>query len=186
MSLIILAVLIVIVFGFISIYNSLIRLKNQIDRAWSNIEVILKQRFDEIPQLVQVLEQFVNYENQILSKLMEARTHYSSAKTVKDKMGSSEDMSLAFQGLLALSESYPELKSNENFRQLQNRVSDLEHQLSDRRETYNDSVTNFNTRIEQIPDVLVARIFNYTSREMFQVSEHEMQKPSLQMKLPNS
>ncbi len=184
MNLIILGIVTVIIFVFVSIYNSLIRLKNQIDRSWSNIEVILKQRFDEIPQLVQIIEQFVNYENKILSKLIEARKNYSSAQTIKDKMDSSQRMSMAFTGLLALSENYPELKSNENFKQLQNRISDLENQLADRREHYNESVTNFNTRIEQIPDVIVARSLNYLPKEMFKVAEEEKQKPNLKMNLP--
>lgn len=185
MNFIILGFVVVVIFIFVSIYNSLVRLKNQIDRSWSNIDVILKQRFDEISQLIQVVEQYVTYENQILSKLIEARKNYSSANTVKDKMDSSQGMSMAFKGLLALGESYPELKSNENFKQLQGRVSDLENQLADRREHYNEAVTNFNTRIEQIPDVIVARSLNYTAKEMFKVTEVERQQPSLKMKLPN-
>ena len=184
MGLIIIAVMVIVVFAFVSIYNSLIRLKNQIDRSWANIEVLLKQRFDEIPQLIQVIEQYVTYENKILSNLIEARKNYSSAQTVKDKMESSATATKAFGGLLALGESYPELKSNENFRQLQSRISDLENQLSDRRENYNESVTNFNTRIEQIPDVIVARTLNYMPRELFKVTEEEMKKPLLKMNLP--
>jgi len=176
--------MVIVVFAFVSIYNSLIRLKNQIDRAWSNIEVILKQRFDEIPQLIQVIEQYVTYENRILSKLIEARKNYTSASTVKDKIESSAAATQAFGGLLALGESYPELKSNENFKQLQGRISDLENQLSDRRESYNEAATNFNTRIEQIPDVIVARTLNYASRELFKVTEEEKKKPLIKINLP--
>ncbi len=183
MSLVILAIIIVAIFAFVSVYNSLVRLKNQVDRSWANIDVILKQRFEEIPQLIQVIEQYVTYENKILTKLVEARKHYSSAQSVKDKIDSSQEASFAFKGLLALGESYPELKSNANFLKLQTRVSDLEDQLSDRREHYNEAVTNFNTRIEQIPDVIVARTLNYQPKELFQVAEEEKQKPSLKMNL---
>jgi LemA protein len=178
------ALIVFVIFIFSSVYNSLIRLKNQVDRSWANIDVLLKQRYDEIPQLVQVIEQYVGYENKILSKLMEARKSYSTSQSVKEKMNSSEGMSLAFNGLLALGENYPDLKSNDNFKQLQNRVSDLESQLSDRRETYNDAATNFNTRIEQIPDIIVARSLNYQAREMFKMEPLEKQKPKLKMKLP--
>ena len=184
MNLIILAVIVIAIFVFVSVYNSLVRLKIQIDRSWANIDVILKQRFEEIPQLVQVLEQYVTYENKILTKLIEARKHYSSAQSIKDKIDSSAEASLAFNGLLALGENYPELKSNANFLKLQTRVSDLEDQLSDRREHYNEAVTNFNTRIEQIPDVFIARSLNYQPKEMFQVTEVEKQKPSLKLNLP--
>ena len=184
MNLIIIAVIIILVLAFVSIYNSLIRLRNQVDRAWANIDVLLKQRFDEIPQLVQVIEQYVNYENSIITKLVDARKNYASARSVHEKMESSQQASSAFQGLLALGENYPELRSNDNFKQLQSRISDLENQLSDRRESYNETVTNFNTRIMQLPDVLIARILNYMPLDMFRVSEEEKQKPNLKMKLP--
>lgn len=184
MGLIIVGIIVVVIFAFVSVYNSLIRLKNQIDRSWANIEVILKQRFDEIPQLIQILEQYVGYENRILTKLMEARKNFGAAQNVKDKMDSSTRATQAFSGLLALGESYPELKSNANFTQLQGRISDLENQLSDRRESYNETVTNFNTRIQQIPDVIVASALSYTPRELFKVSDEEKQKPSLKLNLP--
>lgn len=171
---------------FVSIYNSLVSLKNQIDRAWSNIDVILKQRFDEIPQLVQVVEQYAGYEMDVINKLTQARSKYLGAQTTADKMKANSDLGSAFQGFFALSENYPELKANANFLQLQGRVSELENTLADRRETYNECVTNFNTRLEQFPDVILAKTIGYKSRELFQTEAQYRQRPSLKMNLPKS
>lgn len=178
------AVIGVLVIMFVSIYNGLVRLKNEVERAWANIDVILKQRFDEIPQLVQVIEQFSQYEAGIIEKVTKARTMYGQARNAEEKMTASNNMSLALQGIMAIGENYPEIKSNQNFLQLQNSISNLENMLSDRRELYNQTVANFNTRIEQFPDVLAARILNYQNKQMFQVAESEKIKPNLKMNLP--
>jgi LemA protein len=180
----------VIVLGILLImgiqtYNGLVRLKNDVQRAWSNIDVILKQRFDEIPQLVQVLEQFAQYESSVIQKLVDARTRYGSANSVPEKIQASNEMSLALKGVLAIGEAYPDLKSNNNFMHLQSRVSGLESTISDRRELYNQTVANFNTRIEQFPDVFAARILNYQTQELFSVNETERERPSLKMNIPN-
>jgi LemA protein len=103
---------------------------------------------------------------------------------VEEKIKSSQEMSLALSGVLAIGEAYPELKANQNFINLQSRVSSLETTLSDRRETYNEVVTNFNTRLEQFPDVLAARILGYQEQMLFKVDEAEKIKPSLKMDLP--
>lgn len=118
----------------VSIYNNLVSQKQQIDRAWANIEVILKQRFDEIPQLIEVIEQSASYEQGTLKKVIEARSQYSSAQTIENKIAASNEMSLALKGVLALGESYPDLKANQSFVQLQSRVSELEGLIADRRE----------------------------------------------------
>ena len=170
----------------ISIYNALVSLKNQIDRAWANIDVILKQRFDEIPQLVQIIEQFAGYEMDVINKLTQARSKYVGAQTTSEKIKANSELGSAFQGFFALGESYPELKSNASFLQLQGRVSELESTLADRRETYNECVTNFNTRLEQFPDVIVAKTLNYNARDLFQIEAHHRQAPSLKMNLPKS
>lgn len=166
------------------IYNGLISLRNQLERAWSNIDVILKQRYDEIPQLIQVIEQFVTYESGLLKELAEARAHYGSAKTVGEKIQASQEMTMALKGVVAIGEAYPELRSNQNFNQLQARISELENAISDRRESYNEAVAVFNTRIDQFPDVFVARFLNYQRQELFQASESERSAPSLKMNLP--
>jgi LemA protein len=168
----------------VNIYNGLISLRNQLERAWSNIDVVLKQRFDEIPQLIQVIEQYAGYESELLKNLADSRTRYGMARNVPEKIEASREMSLALQGVIAIGEAYPELKSNQNFVQLQTRISALENMISDRREAYNETVANFNTRIDQFPDVLAARILNYQRQEMFQATEAERTAPSLKMNLP--
>jgi LemA protein len=168
----------------VGIYNGLVRLKNQVERAWANIDVLLKQRFDEIPQLVQVIEQYSNYEAGLLQKIADARANYGQSKSIGDKIQASQEMSLALKGIFAIGEAYPELKANQNFIQLQSRVSELENMIADRRESYNEAVTNFNTRIEQFPDVFAARFLNYRAQELYQVAESEKALPNLKMKLP--
>jgi len=168
----------------LNIYNGLVSLRNQVERAWANIDVILKQRYDEIPQLIQVIEQYGNYEAGLLQKLAEARSHYGNARSVGEKIDSSQQLSLAVQGVMAIGEAYPDLKANKNFSDLQARISSLESTLSDRREGYNECVANFNTRIDQFPDVLAANILGYRRQQMFKVSEIEKTAPSLKMNLP--
>jgi len=168
----------------VNIYNGLVSLRRQVERAWANIDVILKQRFDEIPQLIQVIEQYAGYESGILQKLAEARANYGQARNIDEKIEASQSMSFALKGIAAIGENYPELKANQNFTQLQGRVSQLESTIADRREIFNESVTNFNTRIDQFPDLFAARILGYKHQNLFQVLETERVAPSLKMNLP--
>jgi LemA protein len=177
------AVLVVFSYG-ITVYNGLVKLKNQTQRAFANIDVILKQRHDEIPQLLQVIEQYAQYERGTIDRVIEARTRYGQASTVNEKVQASQEMSLALRGVFAIGEAYPELKANQQFTQLQTRVSALESELSDRRESYNESVTNYNTRIQQIPDVFFARMLGYQPFDLFRVTEDEKVAPNLKMQLP--
>ena len=174
------------IFGVVGVglYNGLISLRNQVERAWANIDVVLKQRFDEIAQLIQVVEQYAGYENGIIKSLAEALSHYGQASSVKDKIKASQEMSIALQGIAAIGENYPDLEANQNFLQLQGRVSQLENTISDRREGYNDAVAIFNTRIDQFPTVFVARLLNYQRQELFKATTSERTMPSLKMNLP--
>lgn len=178
----------IVLFGLavmmVNVYNGLVGLRAQLERAWANIDVILKQRFDEIPQLIQVIEQYANYEAGLLEKLAEARRHYGQSNSVDDKMKATQELNVALKGVMALGEAYPELKANTNFVQMQSRISQLESTIADRRESYNETVANFNTRIEQLPDVFVARFLNYQRQQMFKVEESEKVTPSLKMNLP--
>ena len=178
-----LIVLVLFFFMGINIYNNLVALKNQMERAWTNIDIILKQRFDEIPQLIQVIEQYAQYEQQSFKKIVEARNAYMEAKNIDGKMKAANDLSSGLQGLLALGEAYPELKANASFVQLQSRVSELENQIADRRELFNESVTNFNTRIEQLPDVFFARALGYTEKPLYRPPVEQTTRPSLKMNL---
>lgn len=167
-----------------TIYNNLISLKENIKKSWANIDVILKQRHDEIPKLISVCESYVQFEKGILDRLMKARENYFGAKGVSQKAAASGEVTAALGGLFAIAESYPELKSNEHFMNLQNRISHMEETLADRREFYNDSANNYNIRIQQIPDVFVAGFLRYQKEELFQVSEQDKQDVKIDIKLP--
>lgn len=175
------AVIIIISFYAVTIYNSLVNIKNQVSKAWANIDVVLKQRFDEIPQLIEVINQYVQHEKNIITQLTNARTLYGKANSPNEKIKASSELSLALQGIMSIGENYPELKSNTNFMQLQTRISELEEMLTHRREFYNEAVNIFNTRIEQLPDVFVARMLNYTPKVYFEVASSEKIRPNLKI-----
>ncbi len=126
------------------LYNGLIAVKNNVDKAWANIDVLLKQRHDELPNLMEVCKGYMKYEGDTFERVTKARSMYSQAQTVDQKVEASATMTSALGRLLATAENYPELKANNNFMQLQNRISELESQIADRREFYNDSVNVFN------------------------------------------
>ena len=169
-----LAVLILIVLSlvlyFVTIYNGLISLKNNIDKAWSNIDVLLKQRHDELPKLVAICEGYMKYEQETLKKVIEARSLYDQARGVAQTAQADQAVSQALKSLFALVEKYPELKADQNFLGLQGRVSVLENSIADRREFFNESVNVYNIRIQQIPDVIVARLFSFESSELWRIN----------------
>ena len=169
-----LAVLVLIVLSlvlyFVTIYNGLISLKNNIDKAWSNIDVLLKQRHDELPKLVAICEGYMKYEQETLKKVIEARSLYDQARGVAQTAQADQAVSQALKSLFALVEKYPELKADQNFLGLQGRVSVLENSIADRREFFNESVNVYNIRIQQIPDVIVARLFSFESSELWRIN----------------
>lgn len=168
------ALIIVVFIGwFIGIYNSLVRLKNNIQKAWSNIDVLLKQRHDELSKLLDTVKGYMKHEREVLTKITEARTAFMNAQSVADKARADNMMTSTLKSLFAVAENYPELKADRSFTQLQSRVSDVENQIADRREFYNDSVNTFNIRIEQIPDIFIARMLGYTRKELFKVDESD-------------
>ncbi len=168
----------------IMIYNGLISLKENIRKSWANIDVILKQRHDELPKLISVCEGYAEFEKGVIDRITQARENYGRARTVGEKSKASGQISAALAGLFAIAENYPDLKTNQNFMQLQNRITHLEESLADRREFYNDSVNNYNIRIKQIPDVFVAGFLGYRDEELFEVSEEERKDVEIKFKLP--
>src|SRR5207302_7162288 len=124
----------------VMIYNGLIALKNDIDKAWANIDVMLKQRHDELAKLLAVCKGYMDYERDTLQKIVQARSMYQQAVTVDQKAQANQSMKAALRGLFAVAENYPDLKANNNFMQLEKRITKLENQIADRREFYNDSV----------------------------------------------
>jgi len=168
----------VAVFYLISVYNGLVDVKNAVSKAWSNIDVLLKQRHDELPKLIDTCKQYMQHEQATLEKVIAARAQVSSARESQDvaAVGRAETgLRNGLGQLFALAESYPDLKANEQFLQLQSRISSLENSIADRREFYNESVNINNVRIEQFPGVLVARFFNFKSAELLKFSSEELQ-----------
>src|SRR5215469_10976294 len=133
-------------------YNSLVQVKNDIDKAWANIDVLLKQRHDELPKLIETCKGYLQYEQKTFQVIVEARNAYQGATTIPDKAQADNMLTGALKNLFAVAENYPDLKANANFLQLQSRITDLEEKIADRREFYNDSANTYNIRIQQLPD----------------------------------
>src|SRR4029077_2637895 len=148
MSTVILLMFLFAIFGavayVVTIFNGLVTLKNDIDKAWSNIDIMLKQRHDELPKLLDVCKGYMDYERDTLQKITQARSLYQQAVSVGQKAQADQSMTSALRGFFAVAENYPQLKANDNFMRLQGRITDLESQIADRREFYNDSVNTFN------------------------------------------
>jgi LemA protein len=177
-GIIFLAVLAVMLVYFIMTYNGLVVVKNNVSKAWANIDVLLKQRHDELPKLIDACKEYMKYEQATLEKVIQARSCVADARESHNiaALGAAESALRAGLGsLFALVESYPELKANENFLHLQSRISGLEDAIADRREFYNDSANINNVRIEQFPDLIVARLFNFGPAELLRFDAVELE-----------
>jgi LemA protein len=157
----------------IIIYNGLVRLRNDSNRAWANIDVLLRQRHDEIPNLVETVKGYLQHERQTLVAVTQARAASISAASIGQKAQANLMLTGALRGLFAVAKNYPQLKANENFLRLQNRISELEERIADRREFFNDDVNAYNTRIRQVPEVFLANLMALKPRELFTVSEED-------------
>jgi LemA protein len=158
------------------LYNGLVRLRNDNDRAWANIDVLLKQRHDEIPNLVETVKGYMQHEQQTLTAVTQARAASMNAASIAQKAQADMQMTGALRGLFAVAESYPQLKANDNFLKLQSRISELEDRIADRREFFNDDVNTYNTRIGQIPEVFLASYMDLKTRAMFKVAEEDREQ----------
>jgi LemA protein len=161
----------------VSIYNHLVRIKHNVSKAWSNIDVLLKQRHDEIPELVETCKQYMKFEQETLKKVMQARSQVSQARQNQDVPGlglAEGTLRLGLGQLFALAEDYPELRANENFQHLQSRISTLEDTIADRREFYNESTNINNIGIETFPDLVVARLFGFGPRDLLEFETSEI------------
>jgi LemA protein len=162
--------LLVAVSGYlIGIYNGLVRVRAAVKLAWSNIDVLLVQRHDELPKLVEVCKQYMQYEANTLERVMRARAGVDAARSAGNmsSLGAAErDLRSGLAGLYAVAENYPQLKASEPFRHLQERISGLETAIADRREVYNEAVNTNNVRIVSFPDVLVARLGDFPPAQL--------------------
>lgn len=175
-SMLFLAFLILAAVYIVFAYNNLVNLKHSVSKAWANIDVLLKQRHDEIPKLVETCKQYMKFEQSTLEKVMQARAQVSSAREARDvsALGKAEGALRAGLGsLFAVAEAYPELKSNEQFLHLHARISNLENAIADRREFYNESVNINNVRVEQFPDNVVAGLFGFKTARLLEFASTE-------------
>lgn len=168
-------VVVALLYGVV-VYNGLVRLKHNVAKAWANIDVLLKQRHEELPKLVEVCRQYKQFEQDTLTRVTEARARVAQAREAHDvpALGAAEGMLRAGLGqIFAVAEAYPELRANEHFMQLQSRITALENGIADRREWYNESVNVHNVRIEQFPDLIVARLCQFTPQPLLEFSSAE-------------
>jgi LemA protein len=164
-----------------SVYNGLIQLRNNIDRAWANIDVLLKQRSDLIPNLVETVKGYMKYEKSVLEEITNLRTSIMSASGPAEKARSSEAISGALKTIFAVAENYPKLEASQNFLDLQKQLTAMENQIADRREFYNNSVLLFNTKIHSIPDMIFANMLGFRPKEYFKAEEGEKKVVEVKM-----
>ncbi len=183
------AIVVLVVLGItavyaIAIYNGLVSLKHAVGKHLANIDVLLKQRHEELPKLVASCKQYMRYEQATLEQVISARNQVAKAQKKGDiqQLGVAEtSLRKGLGQLFALAENYPELKANDNFQHLQQRISGLENAIADRREVYNESVNNNNIRIEQFPDIIIARFFGFKDFELLEFSEAEIEDVDVKM-----
>jgi LemA protein len=168
------SVLVLIIVGYIvSIYNALITARNDVQKAWKNIDVVLQQRHDEIMKLIDTCKAYMKHEWDLLNTLTELRTGYTMAKEIDDKVRIENEMGELIRKLGMVWEQYPDLKASQNFIQIQDRVSAVESKIADYRELFNDAVNIFNIKIERFPDLLMANAMHYQRHAFLDVPEEK-------------
>ena len=170
---ILIAVVAIIVLFVINTYNTLVGLRNKVKDQWAQIDVQLKRRFDLIPNLVETVKGYAKHESSTLEAVVKARNTYLSASTPEAQMKADGELTQAITKLFALSEAYPELKANENFKQLQSELTSTEDKISYARQFYNDIVMKYNNKIEMFPSNIVASMFKFKAQAFFEVNEEE-------------
>ena len=170
---VVLVIVLVIVLFVVKTYNDLISLRNKVRDQFSQIDVQLKRRFDLIPNLVETVKGYAKHESETLESVIQARNNYANAKTDHEKVEAANEMSRGVMNIMALAESYPDLKANTNFIDLQNQLKEVEDKISYARQFYNDSVLMYNNKVEMIPSNIVASIFGFKKETFFEADEKE-------------
>ena len=170
---IIVAVIVLLVFIVIGIYNSLVKLRNNRENAFANIDVQLKQRHDLIPQLVATVKGYAQHEKELLTRVTEARAAAMSATGINDKIQAENQLSSALAGLTVSLEAYPDLKANQNCRQLQEEISDIENKLAATRRYFNTATRELNNKVQTFPSNILAGMFGFQKEPMFEVPREE-------------
>ena len=173
---IILAILVIIIATIIGMYNGLVQSRIKVDNAWSQIDVQLQRRFDLIPNFVETVKGYMSHEKETFEKIAALRTSWANAESVSDKAKLDDELSTTLKTIMAVSESYPELKANQNFSELSEELRNTENKISFARQFYNDSVTMYNTKLQVFPSNIVAGMFNFTPRDLFKAESDEARK----------
>ncbi len=174
------AIVVIGALWFVVSYNGFVQLKNRIDNSWSQIDVQLKRRFDLVPNLIETVKGYAKHEKETLKMVTEARAAISKAPSGKEKMAAENMLTGALKSLFAVSESYPDLKANQNFLMLQEELSGIESKIAYARQFYNDTVLTYNTKVETLPDSILAGLFNFNKRDYFQIDEAARQNVKVQ------
>lgn len=178
--LIVIVVLVIIGLYLMSVYNQLVSLKEKVNVNWSQVDVVLKQRADLIPNLVETIKGAGDYEKSTLESVIAARNKYVSATSVEGQIQASGELSNTLNRLFALTESYPDLKANQNYMDLQGQLSTLEDKIAKYRQFFNDSVFSYNRYRQTFPNVIIAGMFNFNEIDYFKISEAEKEAPKVQ------
>ncbi len=173
---IVIIILVVVIIAIVLMYNSLIQARNKAKNSWSQIDVQLQRRFDLIPNLIEVVKGYMEYEKETLTKVTELRTSWANATTISEKAELNNQLSSALKTIMAVSENYPDLKANQSFSELQEELRNTENKISYARQFYNDSVTMYNTKLEVVPTNIIAGLFNFKAEELFKVDSEEARK----------
>lgn len=179
-GIIVLVVIAVLAIWIVAVYNGLIRLKNRVDEAWSDIGVQLKRRYDLIPNLINTVKGYATHERELFEKVTQARTTAMGAQTPHDKEQAENMLSGTLKSLFAVAENYPDLKANQNFLELQRELTDTEDKIQASRRFYNGNVRDFNIKIEVFPNNIIAGMLKFAKREFFQIEENEQQSVNVQ------
>lgn len=176
-----LVVVILVVLAFVAVtYNSLVVLRNRVKDQWSQIDVQLKRRFDLIPNLVETVKGYAKHESETLEAVISARNTFLGAQTPEQEMESNNQLTGALSKLFALAESYPDLKANQGFLDLQNELTETEDKVAAARQFYNDTVLQFNNKIEMFPSNFIANIFNFKQATFFEIEKQERENVKVQ------
>lgn len=178
--------LVVAIAGYVALasYNAIVALRQRIDKAWANIDVVLKQRHDQLPNLVSAVRGLMTFERDVLTQVTQARAAYSPTAPIPDQAATSDVTSSAVRSLFAVVERYPDLKSQGNVQDLQDEIERLEAMIADRRELYNDQVYRYNTVIGQVPGVLLASVFGWKARPFFAADPADSARPDTSLDSP--
>lgn len=168
---VLLIVVVVVIAAIIGMYNSLIRLRNRVNEAWSDIDVQLKRRYNLIPNLVETVKGYASHERETFEKVVHARAQAMQAGTTAEKAKAENMLSETLKSIFALSENYPELKANENFLELQRELSDTENKIQASRRFYNGNVRDFNTKIQVFPTNIIAGMLSFKKRDFFEIED---------------